>query len=891
MLKRIRMALPPLLAGVMTMLLFACGYVVFKLYPFGENSIVWCDMEQQAVPLLLQLKEILRSGESLTYAIYSAGGMNFWGVFFFFLSNPLSFVVLMTDIPVDLLMNLLVPIKLALCAATAAIWLRYRNSSLPTYLQILLAVMYGCSGYGLFYYQNLMWLDVQAMFPLMLTAVDMLVKQKRNLPYLLALSAIMVLNFYTGYMVVVFLVLYTALRIWFAVPQSERGETALRFWLCNVLSALATAVVWLPTFLQVMASARSSNLISSLQKCVIVDALPDKLSLIGCSGLAIASFFMLWAYHDEDKKSQRRRRAIALLMFFAMLLDPINRMWHMGSYQAFPFRWCFIPLLLLLTFSSILLTSDCSGGKRGRFVWLFPILLMCAYGAGAVYICKKHRKDVLSYVTTLWCAETGFLWMFLLTMVAALIYVLIVYGMRRGHFTKRGGAVLLTMMFLGEFTLNFYSYYGNAANVDRQYQSAMSAAHQLGDSDDFFRIRPTRKYTHANMMGALGYPTLSHYTSLTRADYMEGMKKFGYTSYWMEVSASGGTVLSDAIWNVRYLLGQNRDFLADADVVWTDGTLSYAKNEMQLPLGILTNDAPDEIADLPDGTRSQSQNALAERMLGISDLVTDYEITGTENLKLETNADTGEITCKRITPDEVGELSFTFFVSDEQALYFDLFTLVGTQIGNPRKNAVSVFFNGNSVMQRYPDDSLNGMLYLGDVSDTYVTVRVLVEKDFTCESLGVCGFHLDKLRDACENTKGAAVTYDGKGRYTALSDADEPSLLTLAIPYDEGFSATVNGEKTTVYRVNTCMMAVKVPAGKATVSLKFYPRGLLAGVLLSVMGILLICVWLLLRKRIIGKYALTMPRRIAFIGTSVAFVAAIFGIYIFPCVIYFIGIF
>ena len=93
-------------------------------------------------------------------------------------------------------------VKLSLSAGTAAVWFRCRIGNLPGVMQLLLAVMYGCSGYGLFYYQNLMWLDIMLMTPLLLCAVRHLLQTGKALPYAAVLSAMMILCFYLGYMVV-----------------------------------------------------------------------------------------------------------------------------------------------------------------------------------------------------------------------------------------------------------------------------------------------------------------------------------------------------------------------------------------------------------------------------------------------------------------------------------------------------------------------------------------------------------------------------------------------------------------------------------------------------------------------------------------------------------------
>ena len=68
-------------------------YAMKELFPFGEFTVSWCDMNQQVVPLLCEFKDILEGKGSLFLNLQNAGGMNFWGVFLFFLSSPFSFSV------------------------------------------------------------------------------------------------------------------------------------------------------------------------------------------------------------------------------------------------------------------------------------------------------------------------------------------------------------------------------------------------------------------------------------------------------------------------------------------------------------------------------------------------------------------------------------------------------------------------------------------------------------------------------------------------------------------------------------------------------------------------------------------------------------------------------
>ena len=75
--------LPPLLTLAVMLYVFKN----YNMYPFGQGSIAWCDMNQQGIPLLMDFKDMLSGKDNLFFSMNNAGGMSFWGVFCFFLSN------------------------------------------------------------------------------------------------------------------------------------------------------------------------------------------------------------------------------------------------------------------------------------------------------------------------------------------------------------------------------------------------------------------------------------------------------------------------------------------------------------------------------------------------------------------------------------------------------------------------------------------------------------------------------------------------------------------------------------------------------------------------------------------------------------------------------------
>ena len=58
---------------------------------------------------------------------------------------------------------------------------------------------------------------------------------------------------------------------------------------------------------------------------------------------------------------------------------------------------------------------------------------------------------------------------------------------------------------------------------------------------------------------------------------------------------------------------------------------------------------------------------------------------------------------------------------------------------------------------------------------------------------------------------------------------DAPNLVFFSVPYDDGFTATVNGKETDILRVDEGLMAVLCPAGENTLDFVYQPDGIRLG--------------------------------------------------------------
>ena len=94
----------------------------------------------------------------------------------------------------------------------------------------------------------------------------------------------------------------------------------------------------------------------------------------------------------------------------------------------------------------------------------------------------------------------------------------------------------------------------------------------------------------------------------------------------------------------------------------------------------------------------------------------------------------------------------------------------------------------------------------------------------------------------------------GDFRYTnsgfeATISPEKDRILFFSVPYEDGWSATVNGEPAEIYKTNVGFMAVRVPAGESVrISFQYATPGLLLGTMISLLSILILVLYLILSR-------------------------------------------
>ncbi len=806
-------------AGGFFLTLFVLLFAFFGegMYPFGWGTVTWCDMNQQLIPLFCDFKDILSGNSSLFLNFANASGMNFYGVFFFFLSSPFSFSVAFVekaDIP--FLMNILVVLKLCVAAFCASFVLERICKNLTPSISAALGTAYALCGYAMLFYQNIMWLDMMYIFPLIVLGAYRLIEQNKPVLLFVTLALAVILNFYISFMIFLFVILFFgAFTIFY--PKTDR-KIYVNLAFCGIFSLLCSAFVWAPCLLQYLGSARGNSFLEELKSAQFFAPYETTLIILLCTSLCFAGMFFVVPRLSAEKRETKFLSAIFLLTSIPLIIEPVNLMWHTGSYMSFPARYGFIPVFIALIIAANTITKDES--RRDFSIPLcLGVGLICGY---CILFAGKNQDTLSKYVNSLWSDESALKALSVLCILFTICTVLIIGLLRKGHIKRSVAGLLLCITVASQGFCSVDSFMLSAKDSISiyNYQSVISLKDKA-EKTGFYRVNTTEKITDANMTGAAGFNSISHYTSLNDYTFMEAARQLGYSGYWMETGNWGGSILSDALLSVGYTAER------------VNGEYSLKENPYFLGLGIK---AEGEIPKkLSHSDRLLTLGKAFSKMTGTQNSVTKYKHTNTKECTI-TSTESG-VCVNNIS--EAGTVNYTITVKEPQTLYFDCYNGFSTNLNEKINYSTAVYVGNTQITANYPTGDSNGLLNLGSFENETVNITIKVFETIDCSSFGVFGINEEQLKRTIEecdtlnlNTKGGKVVGKVKaGNYF------------VSLPYKDNYNITLDGEKLEYSKALSGFILLHIQ-NSGEIEISFVPKGFYIGIALSLLGIGL-AVWIL----------------------------------------------
>ena len=813
-----------LLAFLMPMLLFTLILLKNQIFPFGNTTLLFSDLDSQYVEFMAEYRRALLGKGSFTWSWHAGMGMNFPAIIAYYLASPFNFLlVLFSENQLPLAVTVLTALKLGCIGAAFAFHVQQHYKTQGPQV-IAGAVCYALCAYALGYAFNIMWLDALIWLPLLCTGIDRLLdSEKKGMAGLILLFALSFLSqFYMSWMTGLFSVLYllTGLVNRKAGPRSWLSHL-MRFAVCAGIAAGLSAFLLLPTFFvlknnmgsfgqDIPSAARNFSIISMIPKLFIgsFDGIKDSLPHIYCGIPAVIGLIL---YFTEKQFSLREKITSAFITAFLLTsfcFPPLDFFWHAMDHPSwFPYRYAFLFCFWILRLSCAAFSADITG-KRIR---------------GAGILCAGALLWAFFLKTG---AEVSFL---LCNGIFLAAYILLFFYRDKKLF---GSIFLLItafeLLFNGNMIIARNGYTPlSAYRTFHEYYKAHTDAVQP-ERHDFYRMEKSIYRNYNDPMG-IGFPGISHFSSTASIRQSQYLKQLGFNCYATWCNYQGATEAADAMLRIRYEFGKSgkSGSVQAGDETWEHSAvfpLFYFADEDYIRYDFFNGaDAisrQNDLLLLLDG--EEHENYFEPVPL---------KTTHMENLKPDNSVITNY---KRITPDQPAWLDIEAEPVDKKSLY--LFLPDASLSFTVTINDTVEVMNGNRDYAPFP-------ICLDPYTDGgKVRIRIETLKDSI--SGGVQAYALDsrRLKMLSEKINKAAPEIQKKSE-TAFVLKAEPSvqdrIIVSSIPFDAGWRVISRGEQLPLKAIHESVLGFILPAGYEEAEITYRPYGTETGMILSGTALLL----------------------------------------------------
>jgi len=819
-------------------------YFIMNIQPFGNETLLTTDMNDQYVAFFSYLKDSLLGDQSLFYSFSKTMSGEMIGLTAYYLFSPFNLLFLLfskTNFP--LVITMITLLKTGSAGLTMSIYLRKMRLSLNA--NLLLAATYALCGYSIVYQQNIMWLDAVLLLPLVIHGLDKILYSKTlNISYAVFLAFTLITNFYIGYMVCIFAVVYFVssilaqiIRDWGTTLTAEIkkiGKQAGDFIVQSLLAGGLGAFLLLPTWNSFQGWKEGSKLANLANEFELNFSIVDFMSK-----------FVLGAFDHGEKVSGFPNVFVSLLVVILVLVFIFNKKIGIAS----KIKYVLMLGILYFSFNINLFNLIWHGAKepvwffyRFSFVFSFILIVMAAKQIHSRYYSKKAlivasalillmlipiHLNHYSYLTT----EK-----ILATAVVVILWTVILW--QYPYKDKRILAFLSIGLLSVELVLNSYwSLETNNYTGEGEYGYFLSENQPIMDSyqrsgDEFYRMAKNYHYSQNDPL-LLGYEGLSHFNSTEKTYVKDFLGNMGYASTvdWAKYS-DGSSVVADSFMGVKYLVSEFPITRYPLENVIRDVDNKYVyENPYAFPLGFHTPRVLSE--NLDQSTPFAFQNDLFSEIFGVDDLyerISPGKIQkSTENLRPRVMSE------HRYHYEKINELedaSITYELSNISSDFINFYFMSSDLF-----EGVDVYINGD-----YMGEDLNintHTINTAKPESNDATITLVLEDEaeeiYFDEELfyGHDEEDIAQLKERAEANK-LNITEFNPTNIKGTVNNEEQSTMMLTVPYDSSWRVTVDDEKAETFPVFDTLLGIQLPANSDNVELTYVPKGLYPGIFISI---------------------------------------------------------
>ena len=850
-----------LLAFLFPTLTVLAAFAVTGCYPFGERTILTVDLYHQYCPFLVTFRDKFWAGESLFYSWNDGLGQEYLAAYANYAASPLNiFAIFFTAKTMPVFIGLITCIRAGLSSVFMLRFLSANDNKRVDNITVTFSASYALCGWFISFFWNIMWCDAVVLLPLIMLGLRRLMLEHKWGLYTISLAVAIVSNYYAGYFICLFLVLF-APSYYICIfsrekPKGDPGRlcvktffgSAFRFATASILAAAASAAVTIPTYLILQNCSATGNELKvdyTLQTSLfdffgrlMVVANPnirDGMANV-YSGLVMVLllplFFLLPARTGIKLKHKIVFGILLAVMYLSFTNRTLNFVWHgMHFPNQIPYRESFLMSFLLVFIGFLTI-------RRIRALGSKYITGAVLSTAAFLVLFEKFGTGNEGYL------QIGVTLLFLIIQGAALHTVSNINSKKSEFFCE----TLLTVTMMVEIFAaslatiglvavheGFTSYapYGRHKDEVTTYVESVEGTegHMVFERTELFPNNVCNLQALYNVKG------MSIFSSTAREDFVKYMRNFGFHNNNINgLRNSGLTRVTATLLGVRNLVEIDKTKAVPAlfEKEYSDDVITSWGNTDALSVGYMVDPALLDYAPNYDDPNSFTKTNTWVSSMGAGDVYKPVRLTALTSSGLNT-ADNKNSCLVYNAANNAKDYTITLSV-EEADIGSDVYVYV-----NAKKGGTVVITCGTE--RREFEIRSYQIITLGVFDGTPIELNIKYHEQ-PGTSVFVYGYQLDQegyanMLSTLGDEQLEVTSYDT----TSLNghiDVNEDGLMLLTIPYAEGWTAEVDGKEVEIVPVQNALMGIMLEKGSHDISLKYTPAGFKAGLAVSICAIVVI---------------------------------------------------
>lgn len=855
-----------LLAFLFPFLTMISAFAIMEIYPIGDRMILTVDCYHQYAPFLCELREKIITGKSLFYSWDCGLGNEFYAAFANYSASPLNLLcVFFTPKAIPVFIAFITAVRAGLASTFMSMFLSDEDEGRYDLVTVIFSASYALCGWFLTDFWNIMWCDAVVLLPLVCLGLRKLFIDNKFTLYVASLAILIISNYYTGYFICIFLVLFAP--VYYLIVHKPQVKSffrcAFNFAFGSLVAGMISAVVVLPTYSILQHSSAvgdkfpkdyklTGNLFDFLGRFMVAanPNIRDGMANVFCGTLVILLIPLFFMAPKESGITLRRKIGLGVLFlvfYLSFTNRTLNYIWHGFHFpNQIPYRQSFlISFLLVYTAYSTI-----------RIIRFYTPGQISAVTVGAIVFLVMFEKFGAGKETYV---QIG------LTFVFIIIQGSVLRAMKTANFKNPmimeyviTGVTLieifatscLMVSFVGKnegFTV--YDFFGKNRNAVRSYVAEVegSEGHKTFERSELY------PNNICDMLSVYDVKGMSIFSSTARESLVKYMRNFGFHNNGINGLRNAGlTRVTASLLGIRNLIAvDNASALPVVyDEEYNDGKIKVYGNPDALAVGYMVSS---------DILYYEPEYTFTDVFAKTNEWVRAMGVEADVFLPAEVNKETVEN--MNFTGRVGSYLSYTVVDANKAAVM--TVTVNGNKLGeelylytnSSKGGRVHIWYEDGSLDYSYDIRSYQ-TICLGKYEGKTYNVEIRYSKPPT-GNLHLYAYELNDMGyevmlEQLSDKELYVTSYDTTGLKGTV-DVKEDGILLLTIQYSEGFELKVDGKKAELLGVSDALCAVELTAGTHSIELTYKPPMFNPGLIITVAGLViyaaLIVVPIIVNKR------------------------------------------